>query len=209
MPDCRVAICASAYDGLKSPLVAGLLNLGLALGWRKETKYLPILVPRLHGATCLNAAIILARDAIAAADVREPLTHILWFDRDVMLTGRQAFQLLDAVDPWHPAVFALGRDQKHPELPNLWSPGGPSVATRRMEDWPSNALVQVRSAGLAAAAFDGELFDSLKPPWFRHDASQADGDVCFQFHAQSIPVYCHTGVTPRQMGAPPTYGAWK
>jgi len=198
----RVAICASAYDGLKSPLVLDLLKLGLGLGERKGIKCLPILVPRLRGVTCLNAAIVLAREAIDAADVREPLTHILWIDRDVMLNGEQALRLLESVDDWHPAVFALSRDLDCPDLPNLWSAPG----ERRLQ-WPTDSLLQVHSAGVAAAAFDGELFDSLKLPWFRWDASQGNpnANVCFQFHAQSIPVFCHTGVTARQAGKPTVY----
>jgi len=203
MPDWRVAICVNGYDGIKASLVSTLLDMGLCLGAHVDTKYLPILVPRLNGPTCLNAGISLAQEAIDAADVREPLTHILWMDRDTVLTSDGAIRLLESVDPWHPAVFAVSRDPDHLDLPNLWTTSG-----ERMTDWPDDTLVRVRSAGLAAAAFDADLFYSLRQPWFRWQAEPGgnpQANVCYQFAEQRIPVFCHTGVTVRQAGKAPVY----
>ncbi len=197
----RIAICMSAYDGLNSPLLLDLLRLGLRLGKDRDAKYLPMLVPRLHGATCLNAAIVLSRETVDAAEVREDLTHILWIDWNVMIDGEQAVKLLDSVDPWHPAVFARSQDNTSPTLPNLWSDDG-----KRLTAWPNDTLVQVRSAGIAAAAFDADLFTSLKQPWFCWQGENPNANVCRQFKVQSIPIYCHTGVVAKQIGIAPIYG---
>lgn len=205
VPEMRVALCASSYGGLKAPLARDFLELGLTLGALPGSKYLPILVPRLHGPICLNAAITMSLEAISAVQVREPFTHFLWLDRETILTGEQAIRLLGAVDPWHPAVFALARDP-HGDEWQLWDyPDG-----KRMNTWPADTLVRAHSAGLAAAAFDGELFDSLKKPWFSNEKPKSGHDalsnVCLHFHIQGIPVYCHTGIVVKQVFAPPVYG---
>lgn len=181
MAERRLAFLVSAYLGLKAPLVRHLLGLGLTLGRRKDTKIMPVFVPRLHGAACLNAALKMARDALRDVDESQRYTHVLWLDRDVMLTGEQAERLLSAVDPWHPAVFAWDGA----EIP------GPS----------DSSLVRAASARLSAAAFDADLFSDLRQPWFDHWP-----DTFRNFHKQNIPLYCHTGIRPYRMIAPKLEG---
>ncbi|MBE3088613.1 MAG: hypothetical protein IMZ71_05825 [Chloroflexi bacterium] len=200
MAEWRIAIGASAFDGLKAPLIRDFLALGFAMGVRQDAKYLSILIPRLHGATALNAAIKMAGDEIDNATVREPLTHVLWLDRDVMLTGEQAWQLLNQVDPWHPAVFALGRNPQSRTW-SFWE--WQDAEHRRLASPPETpGLYRVRSAGLHAAAFDADLFGQLRHPWFRWQplaGSDPESNVCQSMIAQLIPVYCDTRVVVRQV----------
>ena len=179
----RVAICAAACNGLKASLVKRLFGLGLELGKHDDVQYLPILVPRMHGPTCLNAAIHMAMEALSDAGPDERLTHILWMDKDTMLTGAQAFRLLDAVDPRHPAVFAFDHT---------------AMVMFRPRD-QRGELVRVQSAGFAAAAFDADLFRELREPWFRWqktDTVRAEDNYLCQFIEQGVPVYCDLGVRP-------------
>ena len=207
MPDLRIAICTSLFCGMKAPLLADYMRLGIALGQKKSWKFLAYQVPRLRSVCCLNAAIDMTRTDPSLRDAGEKFDRILWMDYNCMLTPEGAIRLLESVDDWHPAVFAFSRDPDTGQLPVWeWDADEP---IKRLTTWPDDQLVRISSAGTAAAAFDADVFDVLRTPYFRWGDGQfpwpdtgPEAFVCLHLHRQGIPVYAHSGVWARRLGQP-------
>lgn len=205
MPDMRIAICTSVFAGIRSALLADYMRLGIALGRKKDWKFLPFQIPRLRSVSCLNSAIHLSRTDAVVTAAGEKFERLLWLDYNCMVTPEDAIRLIESVDEWHPAVFAFSRD---PDIDKMavweWTGNKPFG---RLKEWPENELVRVSSAGLSAAAFDADVFDVLRTPYFQW----RDGDfpwpdtgpeafVCANFHRQGIPVYAHSGIWAKRIG---------
>ena len=139
-------------------------------------------------------------------------THVLWVDDDVVIDGDVAQRLLDCIDDDHPVVAALAFERAGQFKPAIWEAlrfGAYFVSVKQILDYPADRMIPIAASGLCCVAFDREVFDVLKKPYFdwiqpgyKRASCTPDGFLYAQFEDQCIPCYCHTGIKVGHVGSP-------
>ncbi|MBS3821706.1 MAG: hypothetical protein KGY81_08090 [Phycisphaerae bacterium] len=206
----KVALCWASYKGSEPEVVDGLVRMAFSLGRRTGDMFAPFCAKRKQAHLAANHALQLMENAEEASGER--FTHVLWIDDDVVVDAEGTLKLLDSVDDYHPVVFALAFERQNFLKPAIWRSkkfNGSRYGVEQILEWPEDELLEVYASGLCFAAFNRDVFDAIKKPYFdwvqkgyARNSVTPDGYICAQFEARGIPVYCHTGVEVGHMALP-------
>lgn len=207
----KVALCMASYKGSDVPVMRGLIRMAFALGRRTDDEFSPFIASRQRAEVAANRSLALMEAAERNHDVR--FTHVLWMDDDIVVEPDAIIRLLDLVDNSHPVVAALAFDRNPPYAPAIWKKvhqwGNAYHSLTQILDYPQDDWVPIIASGLCCVAFDREVFEAIKKPYFdwiqegydRNDHTP-DGHLFGQFEDHHIPCFCHTGVKVGHMSHP-------
>lgn len=207
----KVALCMACYKGCEPPVLLGLVRMAFALGRRTQDQFKPLIAMRKRGELAANAALAQMEEAEERDGFR--FTHVIWIDDDVIVDPDGICRLLGLVDDDHPVVAALAFERQRPYHPAIWRKtntwGSEYHSMEQIIEYPEDDWVPIIASGLCCVAFDREVFDAIKKPYFdwvqpgyqRRDCTP-DGYLFDQFDDAHIPCFCHTGVKVGHMTYP-------
>ena len=206
----KVALCSAVYKGCEPEVLRGFMSALFTLGRKTDDQVCPFLAQRKRAELASNWC--LSNMEQTEETTGEQFTHVLWVDDDVVVDGDAILRLLDCVDIEHPVVAALAFERQPNYRPAIWQGnyfGDQYVSMHQIFDYPADEMIPIVASGLCCVAFDRDVFDAIRKPYFDwvqpgydRESCTPDGYLFGQFMDHHIPCFCHTGIKVGHMAHP-------